>query len=118
MHSRYKLSCILFFYFETFALVFQSPLIAQKYDVILFQDTFFDGKCMKISVKTNECTNLSTEWQNKISSILTNGCVVVYSDFDCKSGNHQYFSSINFNFYDSFSSVPGEIPNYDFSSSR
>ena len=118
MYNKYKLSFYLFLYFETFAFVFQTPLIAQKYEVTLFEDAHFDGKCMRLSVKTNECTNLSAEWLNKTSSILTNGCVVIYSDFDCKSGNHEFFSSINFYFYDSFLSVPGEIPNYDFSSTR
>ena len=116
MYHYLKISIFLVFYFESvFAFVFQAPLVAKKYDIALFEEVYFLGKSHRLTLSPNRCTNLSKQWKDKASSILTNGCVVVYSDLDCKSDKNQFFSSINFDFYDFFYSFPDNIPNYDFS---
>jgi hypothetical protein len=62
---------------------------------------------------SNECVNLPNEWQNKTSSILTNGCLVMYMKLDCKK-DLQIFLSPRLKFYDTYFSKPDNIPNFCF----
>jgi len=118
MYAILKFTVFFIFNVEmAFSFVLKSPLIAQKYDVALFKDAFFVGKSLRLSLKPYECTNLPNQFLNHTSSILTNGCVVIFPDFDCQSTNKQIFSNINFDFYEFFYSAPDEIPNYDFTGS-
>jgi hypothetical protein len=116
MFHSLKISLFLIFYFESaFTFVFQTPLVPKKYEIAFFEEAYFLGKSHRLTLSLNRCTNLSKQWIDQINSILTNGCVVVYPDLDCKSDKNQFFSSINFDFYDFFYSYPDRIPNYDFS---
>ena len=64
---------------------------------------------------TLECVNLPTEWLNRVSSLLTNGCIVLFTEVDCiQDSNAQIFSSLKNKFYDLYSSNPDQIPNYNF----
>jgi len=68
-------------------------------------------------MKTNptSCVNLPQEWQNRASSILTNGCVVFYTDENCKSSKqYDIFSSARLNFEHGYYSKKYKIPNYSF----
>ena len=63
----------------------------------------------------NKCINLPKNWQNKTSSVLTNGCVVLFSEEDCKTDkSSQIFSSARLKFNDIYFSKPDNIPNYNF----
>ena len=62
-----------------------------------------------------ECMNLPDEWLNKTSSLLTNGCVVVYSGKECTTDKKpELFSKIKLNFADKYFSQPSKIPNKNF----
>ena len=73
-----------------------------------------------MKTKTNAlrgCVNLPSEWWDKISSILTNGCIIFYSDTDCQSttqSSPQLFSSIYSKSKDMYLSYPSKIPNHSF----
>jgi hypothetical protein len=77
---------------------------------------FIKGKYLVIQFKTNECLNLPADWQNTASSVLTNKCIVLYTESDCKSSNStaQSFSKPREGYFDISSSHPDNIPNYSF----
>ena len=37
-----------------------------------------------VKINTNECFNLSSSWRNRISSILSNKCINLYTEDDCQ----------------------------------
>lgn len=62
-----------------------------------------------------ECVHLPFEWRNRVSSVLTNGCVILFTEPGCKQdSNSQKFSSLKKKFYDLYTSNPDHIPNYNF----
>ena len=75
----------------------------------------FQGDYFLYKSNTLECVNLPPEWFNRTSSVLTNGCVVLFTEVDCKhDSNTQIFSSLKNKFFDLYSSHPDQIPNYNF----
>ena len=64
---------------------------------------------------SNECVNLPHKWQNKVSSILVNKCIVLYSKSSCQSDKYpQLFKKGNDRYLDVSLSQPDNIPNYNF----
>ena len=64
---------------------------------------------------SNECINLPHKWQNKVSSILVNKCIVLYSKQDCQTEKHpQLFKKGNDRYLDVSLSQPDNIPNFNF----
>ena len=63
----------------------------------------------------SKCMNLPDEWLNKTSSVVTNGCVVLYSGKDCETEKTpELFSKIKLKFSDKYFSQPSKIPNNNF----
>ena len=69
-------------------------------------------------IKSNRCINLPYEWQNRISSILINKCIVLYTLLDCKlahKSSPQVFTiTENKNKYAIKLSQPDSIPYHNF----
>ena len=111
----------------------------ENFDILFFENAYFNGKFyffyyslrlfiflfipiiiyldefLLVHSTTNNCQNLPDEWQNRTSSILTNGCVVLYTQYDCILDNKpQIFLSAQLKFYDVYASIPDSIPNYNF----
>ena len=62
------------------------------------------------------CMNLPNEWSHKASSLLTNGCVVLFDGQDCIGDEvPQIFSSFLNKYLNTYFSKPDDIPNYNFS---
>ena len=78
----------------------------------------FQGPYLVMKTKPNSlrrCVNLPEDWRDKASSVLTNGCVVFYTEVDCKSKQHpQLFSGIFTKPNGSYYSKPSKIPNNNF----
>ena len=73
-----------------------------------------------VSLKSHICADLPIEWQNKISSVLINKCIVLYTTENCKhtkdtqiftNSNQQRNIDINF-------SSPSNIPSLSFYGTR
>lgn len=65
----------------------------------------------------NDCLNLPVAWQNQVSSILTNNCVVLYTDSNCiYNKTAQLFNKPDRRerFFDIILSQPNNIPNNNF----
>lgn len=65
----------------------------------------------------NDCVNLPVPWRNRVSSILTNYCVVLYTDSNCiYNTTAQLFNKPDHpeRFYDIILSQPNTIPNNNF----
>ena len=75
---------------------------------------FISGECLILHSTTTDCQNLPNEWLNRTSSLLTDACIVVFTQFDCVlDDKQQIFLSPEFKFFDVYSSIPDTIPNYD-----
>ena len=67
----------------------------------------------------NDCKNLPISWQNKSSSILTNACVILFTDLNCKiSRAPQLFTNMKLKSNKNYVSFPSKIPNNDFFGTR
>lgn len=38
-----------------------------------------------LNFKSKDCYNLPNKWKNRISSIFTNKCIILYTQLDCRS---------------------------------
>ena len=70
----------------------------------------FSGDFYKANT-SDECFDLPSAWQNRISSLLTSKCIVVFTTRGCKYNKEsQIFSQLSL-------SHPNKIPNYNFNGS-
>ena len=68
------------------------------------------------SAKTkSECINLPKHWMNKTSSVLTNGCIILFDDLDCKTNKTlEIFHNVRSRLKEIYVSWPSKIPNNNF----
>ena len=80
----------------------------------MFFTKFKQGKHLTLKIKDKECVNLPDEWLNKATSMLTNKCVALYSDKNCKTDKSPQIFQSDSMLYDVYRSMPDNIPNYSF----
>ena len=62
-----------------------------------------------------ECINLPKHWMKKTSSVLTNGCIVLFDDLDCKTNKKsEIFHNVRSKLKEVYLSWPTKIPNNNF----
>ena len=67
------------------------------------------------NLKSQFCVDLPKEWQNRVSSILVNKCIVVYTTPNCESTKEsQIFTNFHKKFFDVNFSQPDDIPSFNF----
>jgi hypothetical protein len=92
-----------------------SDLINHKNKKRIFKILFFNiGKHLSIRIQQNECVNFPDEWLNKTTSVLTNKCIALYSDRDCKTDKSPQIFQSDSELYEVHNSAPDNIPNYSF----
>ena len=80
-----------------------------------FYFIFFIGNFYFAHLKSHECIELPTEWQNRASSLLLKKCIVVYTASNCKSVEQlQVFANLNEKYFDVSFSKPNQIASYNF----
>ena len=72
------------------------------------------GKCVIGYLKSNSCLELTKNWKNRISSILSNRCLILYTQPKCKSDKMKAFLINNTVYLDSNSQGSTSVPSYNF----
>lgn len=62
----------------------------------------------------NECLDLPNHWKNRISSILSNKCLVLYTQPKCKSDKLKATLINNTVYFDADSQSSPSVPRYNF----
>ncbi|CAL8135080.1 unnamed protein product [Orchesella dallaii] len=81
--------------------------------IIVYENDNFSGESQNLEVGWNYCTNLPGHWNDRVSSVNTQGaCIHVYEHWNCEgrseriavgTANHAYLGGLGFN--DMMSSV-------------
>ena len=73
------------------------------------------GEYYLAPLEPEDCMNLPKEWQNRVSSVLVNTCIVVYTTSNCESSKEtQIFNHLNPKYFDVNFSQPNNIPSFSF----
>ena len=46
---------------------------------------FFKGEFLMVNFGTMDCLNLPNQWKNRVSSIFSKKCLILYTQVDCKN---------------------------------
>ena len=73
---------------------------------------------MMLNLKTKNCINLPKKWKNRVSSILTNKCIMLFTEENCKSGKLKATLIKDKVYFDRYLYWPANLPSYNFNGSR
>ena len=105
------------FFFENanfqgkFSLIYTFSYLANFITVHII---YIKGKFLVVDLVSKDCIHLPNNWKNRISSILANKCIILYTKANCKSDNLRATILKDKVYFDDNLKHPSKISSYKF----